>query len=104
MNNNYLTFSFCFILLCFNCVAPPGDSEYETDTTVSNVWVSDLGNGRYKNPIIHADYSDPDVVRVGDDYLYDCFQYELCPWITYSTFERPGKLGNCKLCTAPIDP
>lgn len=36
--------------------------------TLSEVWVSDLGNGQYQNPIIDADYSDPDVVRVGDDY------------------------------------
>lgn len=34
----------------------------------SEVWQPDLGNGKYKNPIINADYSDPDVVRVGDDY------------------------------------
>jgi beta-xylosidase len=31
-------------------------------------WRPDLGNGRYKNPIIFADYSDPDIIRVGDDY------------------------------------
>lgn len=35
---------------------------------LSEVWVSDLGNGQYQNPVIDADYSDPDVVRVGDDY------------------------------------
>jgi beta-xylosidase len=35
---------------------------------VSKVWVADNGNGTYKNPIIHADYSDPDAIRVGDDY------------------------------------
>ena len=34
----------------------------------SEVWQPDLGNGKYKNPVINADYSDPDVVRVGDDY------------------------------------
>ena len=34
----------------------------------SQIWSPDLGNGQYKNPIIDADYSDPDVVRVGDDY------------------------------------
>lgn len=33
------------------------------------VWVSDLGNGRYRNPILYADYSDPDAIRVGDDYF-----------------------------------
>ncbi|MBS2097813.1 glycoside hydrolase family 43 protein [Carboxylicivirga linearis] len=32
------------------------------------IWKPDLGNGKYQNPIIYADYSDPDVVRVGDDY------------------------------------
>lgn len=25
-------------------------------------------DGRYRNPILHADYSDPDVIRVGEDY------------------------------------
>jgi len=35
---------------------------------VSKVWVSDLGNGSYKNPVLYADYSDPDVCRVGKDY------------------------------------
>lgn len=36
---------------------------------ISNVWVADIGNGNYKNPVIHADYSDPDVIRVGDDFF-----------------------------------
>jgi beta-xylosidase len=28
----------------------------------------DLGDGRYRNPTLKADYSDPDVIRVGDDF------------------------------------
>lgn len=28
----------------------------------------DLGNGKFRNPVIPSDYSDPDVIRVGDDY------------------------------------
>ena len=35
---------------------------------VSKVWVADENNGMYKNPVIHADYSDPDVIRVGEDF------------------------------------
>lgn len=35
---------------------------------VSKVWVSDMGNGKYKNPVLYADYSDPDVCRVGNDF------------------------------------
>ncbi len=43
-------------------------------------WVSDQGDGSYRNPVLHADYSDPDVVRVGDDY-----------WMTSSSFNHtPG--------------
>jgi beta-xylosidase len=36
--------------------------------TVSKVWVADNGDDTYNNPVIHADYSDPDAIRVGDDY------------------------------------
>lgn len=32
------------------------------------VWSPDCGDGHYRNPILHADYSDPDAIRVGDDY------------------------------------
>jgi len=41
---------------------PPGDALADAP------WVPDLGNGRYRNPVLAADYSDPDVVRVGEDY------------------------------------
>jgi beta-xylosidase len=35
---------------------------------ISKVYVADQGNGTYKNPVLYADYSDPDVCRVGNDY------------------------------------
>jgi beta-xylosidase len=31
-------------------------------------WTSDLGDGRYENPVLAGDYSDPDTIRVGDTY------------------------------------
>lgn len=40
----------------------------EKKSAVFNVWVADNGDGTYKNPIINADYSDPDAIRVGDDF------------------------------------
>ncbi|HTN20893.1 MAG TPA: glycoside hydrolase 43 family protein [Pelobium sp.] len=40
----------------------------QSNNYVSKVWVSDLGNGKYKNPVLNADYSDPDAIRVGDDF------------------------------------
>jgi beta-xylosidase len=33
-----------------------------------SVWIPDNGDGTYTNPIIYADYSDPDVIKVGEDY------------------------------------
>jgi beta-xylosidase len=33
------------------------------------LWNPDRGDGTYVNPVLFADYSDPDVVRVGDDFF-----------------------------------
>lgn len=43
-------------------------------------WSPDSGDGTYRNPILYADYSDPDVTRHGDDF-----------WLTASSFNcTPG--------------
>ena len=43
-------------------------------------WQPDLRDGTYRNPVLFADYSDPDAIRVGDDY-----------WLTASSFSHvPG--------------
>ena len=46
---------------------------------VSNAWVSDLGNGHYRNPIIHADYSDPDICKVDDDFYMTSSSFNAVP-------------------------
>ena len=46
---------------------------------VSKVWKADNGNGTYTNPIIHADYSDPDAIRVGDDYYLVASSFNKVP-------------------------
>lgn len=51
----------------------------QTPKPVSNVWVSDNGDGTYTNPIIHSDFSDPDVVRVGDDYYMTASSFNWLP-------------------------
>lgn len=35
----------------------------------------DLGNGYYRNPVLNADFSDPDVIRVGDDFYMVCSDF-----------------------------
>lgn len=51
----------------------------QTTSPVSKVWVADNGNGTYKNPVINADYSDPDAVRVGDDYYLVSSSFDAIP-------------------------
>jgi beta-xylosidase len=42
-------------------------------------WVPDRGDGSYRNPVIHADYSDPDVLRVGDEYFMTASSFTATP-------------------------
>lgn len=45
----------------------------------SPVWVSDNGDGTYKNPVLYADYSDPHVIRVGSDYYMTASSFNCVP-------------------------
>ena len=45
----------------------------------SKVWVADNGDGTYKNPVIHADYSDPDAIRVGSDFYMTASSFNHVP-------------------------
>jgi beta-xylosidase len=42
-------------------------------------WMPDLGTGHYRNPVIFADYSDPDVVRVGSDFYLVASSFNVVP-------------------------
>jgi beta-xylosidase/lysophospholipase L1-like esterase len=51
-----------------------------TPVPTPDAWSPDLGDGTFQNPVLDADYSDPDVARVGDEY-----------WLTASSFGHvPG--------------
>ena len=51
----------------------------EGQTYKSEVWVPDNGDGTYTNPILNADYSDPDVIAVGDDYYLTASSFNCIP-------------------------
>ena len=36
--------------------------------TPAQSWTADNGNGTYTNPLMYDEFSDPDIIRVGDDY------------------------------------
>ena len=37
-------------------------------TAQTTSWTADNGNGTFTNPLFYDEFSDPDVIRVGDDY------------------------------------
>ncbi|MCI1647206.1 MAG: glycoside hydrolase 43 family protein [Bacteroides sp.] len=51
----------------------------QQENDVSQVWVADQGNGTYRNPILYADYSDPDACRVGEDFYMTSSSFNCLP-------------------------
>ena len=47
--------------LCLLALLAPAAARAQT-------WTADLGNGTYSNPLFYDEFSDPDVIRVGDDF------------------------------------
>jgi beta-xylosidase len=69
---------FC-LLICFLIATTYNGWSQDTSGAPSKVWVADLGNGLYRNPVLHADYSDPDVCRVGDDFYMVASSFNAVP-------------------------
>lgn len=67
------------IKICLCVLAVCGVSAGYADEYVSEVWCADLGNGYYKNPVLYADYSDPDACRVGDDFYMTSSSFNCIP-------------------------
>ena len=42
-------------------------------------WTSDQGDGTYRNPVLCADYSDPDVIRSGEDFYLVSSSFNCTP-------------------------
>lgn len=64
------------------------------------LWKADLGNGTYQNPILFADYSDPDVIRVGDTYYMTASSFNYEPGLPILTSKD---LVNWKLVNYALD-
>ena len=64
------------ILMAFVCLHLAASAQY-----VSKVWSPDNGNGIYTNPVINADYSDPDVCvgASGEDYYMTASSFQCVP-------------------------
>lgn len=49
------------------------------------LWLPDLGGGVYRNPVLFCDYSDPDVIRVGDAYYMTASSFNYVPGLPILT-------------------
>ena len=65
----------------------------------TNQYVSDQGNGKYQNPVIFADFPDPDVIRVGDTYYMVSTTMHLFPG---ATILKSKDLVNWEYCAQPL--
>ena len=61
---------------------------------------SDLGNGKYRNPVIFADFPDPDVIRVGDTYYMVSTTMVNFPG---ATIVKSKDLLNWEYCAQPLE-
>jgi len=61
---------------------------------------SDNGDGTYTNPLIHADFPDPDVIRVGDVYYMVSTTMHIFPG---ATILKSYDLVNWEYCSNPLE-
>lgn len=88
---------FCFILLAIWFL--------QHEQAFGQVWNPDNGDGTYKNPILYADFSDPDVIRTGDDYYMVASSFTCQPGIPilHSKDLVNWKIINYVYHTLPFD-
>ena len=65
-----------------------------------NASLSDQGNGKYKNPLVFADFPDPDVIRVGDTYYMVSTTMHHFPG---ATILKSKDLLNWEYCAQPLE-
>ncbi|MCU4158019.1 glycoside hydrolase 43 family protein [Carboxylicivirga sp. A043] len=67
-----------FLLFVLIGCKPSVDPVKQTGVAVT-LTAADNGDGTYTNPIIQADYSDPDAIRVGDDFYMTASSFNCAP-------------------------
>jgi xylan 1,4-beta-xylosidase len=68
MNRIKLKHVCIIILVLFLAGHLKAQNENSPNSIDRTTWISDNGNGTYSNPIFYEEFSDPDIIRVGNDY------------------------------------
>jgi len=71
-----------------------------TSTFKANAYTSDLGNGKYQNPVMYADYPDNCVIKVGTTYYMICSSINYMPGLPIMKSED---LVNWEICSYAYD-
>jgi len=58
----------CLAIIDNSRAQPDSKHKITKNDTKDRTWTSDNGNGTYTNPLFYEEFSDPDLIRVGDDY------------------------------------
>ena len=56
-----------------------GENKSAASPDFAYPWLSDQGDGTYCNPVLYADYSDADAIRVGDDFFLVASSFNCTP-------------------------
>lgn len=76
---NRLFTAICGLTLCALVQAAESPRMSLDKSMSAGIWQPDQGDGTFKNPILQGDYSDPDVLRVGDDFYLTASSFANVP-------------------------
>ena len=91
MQRNRFILAACMVLSSLVAMAQTKPYEY--------VWSADQGDGTFINPIVNADFPDPDVIRVGDTYYMASTTMYHFPG---ATILKSKDLVNWEYCANPL--
>lgn len=71
----------CLVFFSYSFIAITAQITEEDSILMDAVWIPDNGDGTYTNPILYADYSDPDIVRVDDNFYMVASSFNCAPGV-----------------------
>src|SRR5882672_9214884 len=65
INNQYVILLFIFANIASEAQMNVSN---KNEAIATSTWTADNGNGTFSNPLFYDEFSDPDLIRVGDDF------------------------------------
>lgn len=90
MTRNFVRTAAALLLLCLSGLSPAAAAS----------WHADNGNGTYTNPLFYDEFSDPDIIRVGEDFYMTGTSMHSMPALAVLTSKD---LVNWKFVSTALD-